>query len=75
MEVYVGPRGLNFILRPWNVSTWEVSMYICKDTAGNKEEGIVHGCGAEVAGILVKRIMQYKTDSKESHAVEEEVVA
>lgn len=46
----------------------------CKDTLHSREEGRLDGGGADPARILVKRVMQTKTGSKESHVVNEEVV-
>lgn len=52
-----------------------MSTYIGRDTSGNRKESIFHGGGTGTVGIPVMCIMQYKTDSKESHTVQEEVVA
>lgn len=51
-----------------------VSIYMCKDTSGDGEKRGLDGGGADPSGILVKRIRQKNTGSKESNTVNEEVV-
>lgn len=52
-----------------------MSMYLCKDISGNREVGRLHGNEADTARMLVRRITQNVTGSKESHIVNEEIVA
>lgn len=52
-----------------------MSMYIYKGISGNREEGSLHGGGADTAEILVRRLMQNITDSKEPHIMNKEDVA